>query len=401
MNWLIYTLIYIAVIAVILSVPKVREFNVLNWDPFLSLQFFIAVIPMVVAMLAAKRLFRQILSFTSLLFILNAIYLLFLFSKPVHIFIFGGYYYFVHQLSLHTDWKYSRLLSLGFCVLPLLLSRSTKEVQFLGLSYITFRAFHLIMEREKFRQIDFRSYFVFLTFFPSVLAGPIDRFGRFKSDLDTGYDGLSYSSFANGLFLIVFGLFQKFVLSEFIRQWALERVIVGFAQHWIDMYFYSAFLYLDFAGYSAMAIGLGGLFGIQLPENFNKPFLSKNPQDFWQRFHITLGQWLKDYFFLPLYKWFHSSSKLKSWPLLQQNAALILTFLLMGYWNGSQKHYLISGLLFGVYSAAHNSYLYYVRRGRLTDYFGHMGRFGRALAIFITVNFACMALYIFSGRLSI
>ena len=95
----------------------------------------------------------------------------------------------------------------------------------------------------------------------------------------------------------------------------------------LDMYAYYLFLFFDFAGYSLMAFGLGKMFGINVPINFNRPFISRNPQEFWLRFHKTLGDWLKDYFFIPFYKYFSTNWFFKDHRLACQNICLLIKLL--------------------------------------------------------------------------
>ena len=163
-------------------------------------------------------------------------------------------------------------------------------------------------------------------------------------------------------------------------------------------YAYTTYLFFDFAGYSAMAVGLSIMMGIFVPMNFNHPYLAPNPQDFWRRFHITLGSWLTDYFFKPLYKYLHNFDFLKKRKLLIQNIAITCTFLLMGVWNGLNWYFIFSGFLFGIYSSIHNSYVLYVKKGGY-DYFSF---FPDIISInlkrFLMINAAVFALYFFSGR---
>ena len=141
--------------------------------------------------------------------------------------------------------------------------------------------------------------------------------------------------------------------------------------------------------------------GIFVPMNFNHPYLAANPQDFWRRFHITLGSWLTDYFFKPLYKYLHNFNILKGRRLLIQNLAIIATFLLMGMWNGFTWYFIFSGFLFGIFSAIHNIYVVYVKKGGY-DYFTI---FPNIIALnlkrFLMLNGAVLALYFFSGRVPI
>jgi membrane protein involved in D-alanine export len=143
------------------------------------------------------------------------------------------------------------------------------------------------------------------------------------------------------------------------------------------------------------------MIGINVPINFNHPYLAINPQDFWRRFHITLGSWLTDYFFKPIYKYLHSFKLLKGKRLLIQNISIILTFLLMGMWNGLTWYYIFSGFLFGMYSTIHNSYVVYVKRGGYDMFNVFPQIISINLKRFLMINGAVIALYFFSGRVPI
>jgi membrane protein involved in D-alanine export len=165
------------------------------------------------------------------------------------------------------------------------------------------------------------------------------------------------------------------------------------------MYAYYVYLFFDFAGYSSMAIGLGKMMGMTVPVNFTNPFLAVNPQDFWRRFHISLGTWLKDYFFTPMFLWLSRFKSLKSWPMAKQNVCLTLTFFLMGCWNGFKLNFILSGLLFGLYSAIHNAYVIQCRKKGVDIVFGKWSpEVIRLISIFIMINLVAVSLYIFSGR---
>jgi len=148
-----------------------------------------------------------------------------------------------------------------------------------------------------------------------------------------------------------------------------------------------------------MALGIAKMMGITVPVNFTNPFAAVNPQDFWRRFHISLGEWLRDYFFTPLYLYFSRITRFKKYPLTRQNMALILTFLFMGCWNGFKFNFILSGLIFGVYSAIHNTYVAECKKKRKDVVFGNLNPIAvKYISIFIMFNLAAFALYIFSGR---
>ena len=163
----------------------------------------------------------------------------------------------------------------------------------------------------------------------------------------------------------------------------------------IAIFFY---LFFDFAGYSLLAIGAGNFIGIDVPINFNKPFLSVNPKEFWKRWHKSLGDWLNDYFFKPIFKDLTSRGVFKS--ITRQNIALLLTFTLMGFWNGFELHFILSGILFGIYSVIHNYYVYRCKKTKRDVLFGSLSpTIVRFISIFMMFNAVTFAIYIFSGNL--
>ena len=162
-------------------------------------------------------------------------------------------------------------------------------------------------------------------------------------------------------------------------------------------YSYTVYLVLDFSGYSLMAVGLSYMMGIKLPMNFNKPWLTKNPADLWRRFHITLGSFLNDYFFKPIYMWLARKNFFKTHRLLAQNISLFLTFLLMGAWNGLKWNYILSGFMFGLSSVVYNTYQTQFKKSR------HFLLSERMLLVYriFFINYIVIALYLFSGKLPI
>ncbi len=297
-----------------------------------------------------------------------------------------------------------KLLGSLLLALPMVLVKlewNVDVIGFAGISYITFRCLQVYLDgdllRDKFRFADF---IAFLLFTPSLLAGPIDRYERFKGDLDQGWSRLNGNALLAGWEFIALGLLHKFVLAELVdRHWLSE--CHGCTEPWPllkDIYGYTAYLYFDFAGYSLLAIGLGRMMGIELPKNFDRPWLTQNPPEFWKRWHISLGDWLRDYFFRPIYKSLSGVQGLRTWPLLKQNIALFSTFLLMGCWNGLEFHYILSGSLFGFYSVVYNSYQHLTRKHKWDFWGGTPPWLVKGISIFVMVHLACFALYIFSGR---
>ncbi len=392
-------LIPVALIYLVFSQPSVRELRFFSLLPYSSFLFFALLVVVAILLYALRKALARRMSYAALLLGLNLGYYIFLFPQPLHALLFAGYFYAFYYLVKASSRRLGTPEALFFTLLPMLVARSTREIQFVGLSYITFRAYHLVSDGPYMERLSPGRYFSFLMFFPALLAGPIDRWQSFGAQLKDGFLRLTSERLASGYRLILLGACMKFVVGDLLQKYFLTGGWSRPGLFFAEFYGYSLFLYFDFAGYSVMAIGAGLMLGILLPENFNRPYLSCNPQDFWRRFHITLGDWLKDYFFKPIYKALHALPGLASRPLLKQNTAIFFTFVLMGCWNGLKAHYLISGALFGSYSVVYNSWVYWCKRrgGAAPQLFGNP-TWTRAAAIFVTVNACCLALYFFGGR---
>ena len=171
----------------------------------------------------------------------------------------------------------------------------------MGASYMSFRAVQVLLDIYDGRLQKLRPVALgyFLLFFPAVSSGPIDRYRRFLSDLDRPPDRERYRTLlAQGIWKLAAGCVSAVAISGFIQQyWLAALPESGFGPPSSYMYGYTFYLFFNFAGYSSMAIGTGYLLGIQMPENFNQPFLSVDMKDFWSRWHISLSTWLRDYLY--------------------------------------------------------------------------------------------------------
>nr|WP_216846850.1 MBOAT family O-acyltransferase [Halodesulfovibrio sp. MK-HDV] len=324
------------------------------------------------------------------------------FQATIGILLFSIYIYLIYYVFSYNDYR-KTLLPILLVSLPMILFKLDVDVMYkvIGISYITFRVIQAISDQKNYGSLDFFEFTSYLFFPPTLLAGPIDRSYRFKSDLDNGYNNISTSNFVRGWELLVIGGLFKFVLAEFVAKFWLGEIdatSTSIATMVNSAYSYTAYFYFDFAGYSAMAMGVGIMLGISVPKNFDKPYLAQNPQEFWRRFHITLGAWLTDYFFKPIYMYLQRFSYLRGRRLLVQNISITLTFLLMGMWNGLVWHYIFSGLLFGLYSSIHNCYVHYVKKGGADIFSVSSNILSLSMKRLIMVNSVVLALYVFSGR---
>jgi membrane protein involved in D-alanine export len=387
-------------------------FDFSNILPFSSIEFYYFYAAAVFVALIAKWLFSSKIKFKHIVLIINVIYLVFLFPKPLQLILLVLYSYFAIRILSKRGANYlTAVLVLSFPLIMMKLigihvfGNANEKLaiifQIVGISYITFRSIQVFIdEASTTNKLNFLEFFNFTVFIPSLLIGPIDRFKRFSNDLDAGYNNISISSYAEGYQFLLKGLVYKYIVAEFINRLVLNHLIDDgtLSYHLVYMYSYLLFLFFDFAGYSLLAMSFAKFIGVSLPYNFNKPFLAVNPKEFWQRWHKSLGDWLNDYFFKPIFKELTMKQKFK--PITRQNIALFSTFTLMGFWNGFEPHYIVSGVLFGVFSMVHNYYVYLCKKTKKDVFFGTMHpKLVSFISIIFMFNAVAFSIYIFSGKL--
>jgi len=272
---------------------------------------------------------------------------------------------------------------------------------FLGLSYVTFRSLDVIIGIQDglIHSLPPIQYLCFLLFFPTISSGPVDRYNRFAQDWKKTRSGAEFMQDLDGAVHHVFtGFLYKFILAVLIKQFWLDPVAQGtqFLNIVSYMYAYSLYLFFDFAGYSAFAVGFSYLFGIHTPENFNRPFLSRNIRDFWNRWHISLSWWFRDH----IYSRFVMAALKGHWfknKYVASYLGFLITFGLMGLWHGTAWYYLVYGLYHGVLLSVSDMLSRWNKRVKIWG----EGFWWQAASIFITVNLVCFGLLIFSGRLAV
>ncbi|MGA2112894.1 MAG: MBOAT family O-acyltransferase [Anaerolineales bacterium] len=243
---------------------------------------------------------------------------------------------------------------------------AASDLQWLGFSYIAFRMIHTLRDRQSGRlpDVNLAEYLTYIIFFPSLTAGPIDRIERFVQDLRHPMP-LSQDGWLVAGKRLVAGLFKKFVLADTLALIALNATnalqvrTAGWA--WLLLYAYAFEIYLDFSGYTDIAIGLGRMLGINLPENFNAPYLKPNLIQFWNSWHMTLTQWFRAYFFNPLTRALRSGRR----PLPAVATIFVSqlsTMLLIGLWHGISGNFVIWGLWHGVGLFVNNRWSEWTRR---------------------------------------
>jgi D-alanyl-lipoteichoic acid acyltransferase DltB (MBOAT superfamily) len=228
----------------------------------------------------------------------------------------------------------------------------------LGFSYIAFRLLHTIRDRATGRlpPVTLSEYIVYIIFFPALTAGPIDRIERFVGDLRRPM-ALVADDIGESSKRILVGLFKKFAVADTMALIALNATnalqvrSTGWA--WVLLYAYSLQIYFDFSGYTDIAIGLGRLLGVKLPENFNSPYLKPNLTQFWNNWHMTLTQWFRTYFFNPVTRALRSRKKSLPIPVIIMLTQLA-TMVLIGLWHGVTVNFVAWGMWHGLGLFVHN-----------------------------------------------
>lgn len=272
-------------------------------------------------------------------------------------------------------------------------------IGFMGISYLTFRAVGTVIEIrdgliKKIHLLDFISY---MLFFPTLASGPIDRYRRFTADLHKALPRREYASLlVEGIEHIFRGFLYKFIMAYLINRYWLQPLtdLQEFGATVQYMYAYGLYLFFDFAGYSAFAVGVSYILGVKTPENFQRPFLAKNIKDFWNRWHRSLSFWFRDYVYM---RFVLDSAKKKRFKnrLTSSYVGYILLFGMMGVWHGTQLHYIAYGLYHATIMIGYDL----LERRKKTLRFWGQGLFWDALGILITFNFVMFGFLIFSGRL--
>ena len=232
---------------------------------------------------------------------------------------------------------------------------------FLGISYITFKSLQVLIEVRDglIKDMSLFEYLYFLSFFPTFTSGPILRSRVFVGDVRaTPTRDVYLERLYRGLGWFLVGALYKFVVSG-LAQWALWFVpeIVGLpALAWVSKtFFYGLDLFFDFAGYSAMAMGVGLVMGVEVPRNFRAPFLSIDIKDFWDRWHITLSTWLRDFVFMRFSR-LCMERKVFDNRITTASVGFMVNMTLMGLWHGLTPAYIAYGVYHGVLMAGFHFY---------------------------------------------
>ena len=242
--------------------------------------------------------------------------------------------------------SFSKLFGNDFTALNLIIP--------IGVSFYTFSAISYLVDvkRGKVKADNLLYVALYLSFFPKLTSGPIQRSGDFfeqaHSDRAIGFD-----SFKTGIQIFVFGLFKKIVLADrlsvFVNQVYATPKAFGSLTVLLAVIAYSFQIYFDFSGYSDMAIGVAKILGFNLPRNFNLPYLAHNVTELWKRWHISLSSWLMEYLYFPL----GGSRK----GTFRSYLNLVLTMVIGGIWHGANWTYVFWGFLHGLALVVHKLWM--------------------------------------------
>lgn len=217
----------------------------------------------------------------------------------------------------------------------------------LGISFFTFQQLSFLIDNYKKheKRNSFLNYCFFVTFFPQLIAGPIVLGKEMLPQIESKNNKkINYKNLNRGLYIFAMGLGKKVLIADTLSSFAnagfdyMDKLT--FFESWITTISYSLQLYFDFSGYCDMAMGVALMFNIVLPLNFNSPYRAKNIQEFWKRWHITLGRFLTDYLYIPL-----GGNRKGELKTLRN---LFVVFLVSGIWHGAGWMFIIWGSLHGI-----------------------------------------------------
>ena len=225
----------------------------------------------------------------------------------------------------------------------------------IGISFYTFQAMSYVIDlyREEINvQKSWLKMSLYISFFPQLIAGPIVKYKDICKQIDQRK--CSVEKFCYGVKRFSYGLGKKVIISNSLAAVVdnilnLDISFIGTNLSWCIAICYTMQIYFDFSGYSDMAIGLGKMFGFDILENFNYPYISKSIQEFWRRWHISLSTWFKEYLYIPL------GGNRKG--AIRTYINLFIVFLVTGLWHGASYTFVIWGLFHGFFSIIERLFL--------------------------------------------
>lgn len=224
----------------------------------------------------------------------------------------------------------------------------------MGISFYTFQTLSYsvdIYQGNSICEPHFGKFALYVSFFPQLVAGPIERADKLLPQLQKNENKFTYENLTYGLMQVIIGFFKKIVVADLIAIY-VQSIYGNYELHTgftllFATYLFAIQIYCDFSGYCDIAIGCARILGYDLMENFNQPYFSKSITEFWRRWHISLSTWLRDYLYIPL------GGNKKGKIFTYRN--LMITMLLGGLWHGASWNYVIWGALQGLYLTVERS----------------------------------------------
>lgn len=258
------------------------------------------------------------------------------------------------NIGLLIYFKYMDFFAYNICRVLGALGIKIPEYRFdillpVGISFITFQALGYAIDvyQGKIKaEKNFLKYALFVSFFPQLVAGPIERSGNLLKQIQNVHlqKRISYEKFTNGFILMLYGYFQKVFIAD--KAAVLANTVFAAPKQYTTIELalgaiaFSIQIYCDFGGYSNIAIGAAQVLGFEMTENFNTPYFATSIKDFWRRWHISLSSWFRDYVYIPL-----GGSRCGK---LRKYFNLMVTFLVSGLWHGAQMTFVIWGGIHGL-----------------------------------------------------
>lgn len=251
----------------------------------------------------------------------------------------------------------------------------------IGISFFTFQAMGYLWDvyyKKIPAERDFLTYALFISFFPSILSGPINKASLLIPQLKNLRPYFDYLKAVEGLKMLLWGMFMKVVVADrvaiYVDMIFRDYMSYSSASCFVASVLYSIQIYTDFAGYSLMAIGVGRTLGFELTENFRRPYFAYSVTDFWHRWHISFSTWLKDYVYIPL-----GGSRCSK---LCNYRNILLTFFISGLWHGANWTFVVWGLCHGAFQVIEKML------GQQKCTYGILGKTVKVIITFMLVNFA-------------
>ncbi|MCR5655585.1 MAG: MBOAT family protein [Lachnospiraceae bacterium] len=331
---------------------------------FTSLEFLLFFLPIVITanVVMPRKAQNTWLLVTSLLF--------YAWGEPFFVFVMAGSIVINYSLALMIDKNKDRsmirriilvigvLINLGVLFVYKYMNfvtsilhqydsniKVTEYVLPIGISFYTFQALSYVVDvyRGEKAQKNPINVGLYIALFPQLIAGPIVRYGDIKCQLSER--SVTVDKFSEGMIRFLIGFNKKMLIANMVaivsdQAFSMDSGRTVFMA-WMGALCYTLQIYFDFSGYSDMAIGLGKMMGFELPKNFDYPYVSKTITEFWRRWHISLGQWFKDYLYFPL-----GGSRVSSKIRVIFN--LMFVWLMTGIWHGANKTFILWGIMYGI-----------------------------------------------------